>query len=625
MTIREAVTLAHRLLMENKLAEAEELCHTILAAAPRNAAGLHVLGLVRRRQGNSASAVDLLATAAEVNPLSVAILTDYGVVLNSTARTEDALAQYERVLSLQPNHLPALNNRGNALRKLSRPDEALASLDQALAIKPDYPDALSNRGDVLSDLNRNEEAIAAYDTCLALVPLHANAWSGRGQSLVVLGRYSEAIASFDRALGISPDSVSVLNNKAIALRKANRQPEALDCLRLAREIEPRSPLVNYNLGNVLGDVGRYHDAIESFDRVLAVEPDNVEALNSRGLALRSLNRDDQALMAFITAQSFQANFAEAHFNEALIHLRQGDLLRGFAKYEWRWSVRQAAARAPRLPGLIWGGQSVRSKTVLLYSEQGFGDTLQFVRYAPLVAERGASVVLAVQAPLVRLLSGMEGVASVVSREDRTPDYDFHCPLLSLPAAFKTEVPSIPARVPYIAAPEERRDAWRDRLAPARGLRVAVAWSGSRTHAGDRHRSLPLPRLLPLLSTSGVQFVSIQRDVRSEDAACLAETTNLIHVGEQLEDFCDTAAVLSSSDLVITADTSVAHLAGAMGRPVWIMLPFSPDFRWMHASSASPWYPTARLFRQAAVGDWNGVLDEVANALTALVVRASPQG
>jgi hypothetical protein len=345
----------------------------------------------------------------------------------------------------------------------------------------------------------------------------------------------------------------------------------------------------------------------------------VKALNNRGLALQALNRHPDALASYGRAVEIQKDYADAHFNQALALLTIGDFSRGFAKYEWRWRRTGMPAERRGYGRPLWLGEyPLQRKTILLHAEQGLGDTIQFARYVPLLARTGAKVVLEVQRDLVPVLAQVEGVASVVARGQPLPAFDVHCSLGSLPLALKTEPGTIPAEIPYVTADEARIAKWRPRIA---GLdtgierpKVAMAWSGNAQHSNDRNRSIALPQLASLWSADRARFVGIQRELRDEDTRLLAGEARVTQVGADLDDFADTAAVLALVDLVITVDTSVAHLAGAMGRPVWILLPFSPDWRWTLEGESSRWYPSARLFRQPVLGDWGNVIERVRSEL-----------
>jgi tetratricopeptide (TPR) repeat protein len=502
-----------------------------------------------------------------------------GITLHELKRFDEALASYDRALALRPNHAAALNNRGNVLHELKRFEEAVASYDRALAVRPDHAEALCNRGATLHELKRFEEALASYEQALAVRPNHAGALYNRGNTLRQLSRFDEALASYDRALALRPDHVEALNNRATALQHLNR----------------------------------FAEAVASYDRVLALKPDYVEAYSNRGKALHQLNRHDEALASYAKALALRPDHATAHWNEGLARLVCGDFERGWPAYEWRWKM-PAMSPARNFSQPLWKGDAdLAGKTVLLHAEQGFGDTIQFCRYVPMVAARGARVVLEVPPPLKPLLESLAGVQQVIARSEPLPQFDCHCALLSLPLAFDTRLETVPAAVPYLAAPPDRAALWARRLGPKAGPRVGIAWAGRPTNWNDRNRSIDVAALLGL-AIPGITLVSLQKQLRTSDRELLAAQPHIRRLGEELADFADTAAVIAQLDLVISVDTAVAHLAGALGKPVFILLPYAPDWRWLLERTDSPWYPTARLFRQPRPGDWDSLIAEVRVAL-----------
>jgi hypothetical protein len=369
----------------------------------------------------------------------------------------------------------------------------------------------------------------------------------------------------------------------------------------------------------LFSAGRYEEAVAAYDSALSIAPDHVKAWNNRGLALQALNRHAEALTSFSRALEIRKDYADAHFNQALALLTIGDFRRGFEKYEWRWRRTGMPAHGRSYGRPLWLGEyPLQRKTILLHAEQGLGDTIHFARYVPLLARAGARVVLEVQAQLAPLLGRLEGAASVVARGEPLPPFDVHCPLGSLPLALKTEPATIPAEASYLKGDDARIAKWRARIGPLERPRVALAWAGNAQHINDRNRSIALSRLASLWSAASPRFIGIQRELRGEDGELLAREPRVMQIGAELDDFADTAAVIALVDLVVSVDTSVAHLAGAMGRPVWILLPFSPDWRWALAGESSPWYPTARLFRQPGLGDWDSVIERVGRELDRFV-------
>ena len=526
---------------------------------------------------------------------------------------------YARILKARRDHFDALHLLGLLKHQTGKTGEAYRLISAALAVNPRSADARANLGLVLHALKRDADALASFEQALALDAGHVEALNNRGSALLRLNRPAEALASFERLLAISPRHLEARVNRANALLDLNRVDDAIAAYDAVLAAQPRHAGAHFNRGNALMQRDRLEDAIAAFDRALAIAPDYAKAHNNRGLALRALNRHAEALASYDRAIALDKDFAEAQLNAAHALLTLGDFPRGLPAYEWRWKIPATAPRRRTLRQPLWlGAASVAGKTILLHAEQGLGDTIQFVRYAKPLAGAGAKVVLEVAPPLKQLLSETDGASRVVAQGEALPSFDLHCPLASLPLAFKTELASIPAEVPYLAAPGDRLEQWRARLDALPRPRIAVAWSGNPAHANDRHRSIALTRLEPLWSLDGPSFISVQRELRDADANALAGSARLLHLGNELSDFADTAAVLALADLVVSVDSAVAHLAGAMGRPVFILLPFSPDWRWMLAREDSPWYPSARLFRQPAIGDWASVIarvrDQIGRAL-----------
>lgn len=542
------------------------------------------------------------------------------VALHRQGRLDEAEKIYNRVLKARRDHFDALHLLGMLNHQRGKAGEAYRLITAALKVNPRSPDALSNLALVLHTLKRDGEALSSLDKALALAPDHLDALNNRGNVLLGLKKPGDAIAAFDRVLALEPRHPQAHINRGNALSELGRGDEALAAYDAALALQAGNPYALYNRGNALRALGRDAEAVADYDRALAVLPGHANAWMNRGLALMALNRHHDALTSYGRALSAQPDNADVHFNESLALLTIGDYRRGFEKYEWRWK-RTGAGAAQRFRRGLWLGEyPLAGKTILLHAEQGLGDTIQFVRYAPALARAGAKVVLEVQPELKGLLADLDGVGTIVGRGETLPAFDVHCPLASLPLALRTELPNVPAEIPYLRASEERIVRWRERIGAVPGPRIAIAWSGRATHVNDRNRSLTLGNLEPLLTTPGVRFVSVQRELRPADAARLGAEPRIVHVGGELEDFADTAAVLALCDGVVCVDTSVAHLAAATGRATFVLLPFQPDWRWTLDREFSPWYPAARLFRQPAPGDWGGVLRVVSETLAS---RGSP--
>lgn len=538
------------------------------------------------------------------------------LALHQQGQLDEAEKLYSRALKLQRDNFDALHLLGVLNQQRGKPGEAHRLIAQALKVNPNSPDALSNLAMAQSALKRHDEALKSVDKALSLAPGHGDALNNRGNVLLELKRPAEAIAAFDAVLAKAPRHLQARINRGNALTELNRAAEALADYDEALGIAPGHPLVLYNRGNALRLIGRYQEAVAAYDGALAAMPQHVNAWLNRGQSLATLNRHQDAIASYGRALTIQPDFADAHFNAAMSFLTIGDYARGFIEYEWRWkrtgmTVPKAFRRPP------WLGETpLAGKTIVLHAEQGLGDTVQFTRYVPRLAQMGARVVLEVSPVLKPLFGSLEGAGSVVARGEPLPPYDAHCPLGSLPLAFKTDVANIPADIPYLRASDAALAKWQPRLEALPSPRIALAWSGNASHPNDRNRSLSLAQLEPLLSAPGFRFISVQRELRDGEAETLARDPRILNLGPELNDFSDTAAVLALADLVITVDTSVAHVAGALGRPTLVLVPFQPDWRWMLDRDVSPWYPTLRLFRQTAIGDWESVIARVRAALPA---------
>jgi tetratricopeptide (TPR) repeat protein len=610
-TLRRAL-VAHG---AGRLGEAELCCRLVLAANKKQFDALHLLGLIEFQRGRLDEAHRLIRQALKVNPRSVQAHSNFGLVLQHLGRHKDALASLDRALAIEPDNLLALNNRGHVLWRLKRSQEALADLDRALAIKPDYGDAHCNRGNALVDLQRLDEALVSYDRALTLNTHDASLWNNRGNVLWALNRREEAMQSYDQALALDPDDLSTLKDRGTALLYWDRGEEALACFDRGLALKPDDSYFLYKRGTTLAHLNRYDEALDCFDRALAVQPDYVDVLGNRGNVLGVLQRAADAIASFDQALAINPDTAEAHWNRGLVLLRTGDFDQGWKEYEWRWKTFDYAAKLRDFREPLWlGEQPIEGRTILIYFEGGLGDTIHFVRYVPLVAALGARVIVEVQPALKTLLSGIEGAAAVIGKGEEPPPFDFRCPLLSLPLAFKTRLETIPAATPYLSASAQLVATWSDRLAKVQRPRIGVTWAGNPNFLHDKTRSIGLARLAPLLSVPGIQFIGIQKDLRAGDDEILRQHPQVIHLGEELADFSDTAAIMSLLDLVISSDTSVVHLAGALGRPVWVLLEHTPEWRWMLDRDDNPWYPSARLFRQPTLGDWGSVVARVADEL-----------
>ncbi len=570
------------------------------------------------------------------------------VAAHQQGRLRDAEKLYARVLKAVPDQFDALNLLGTVKAQQGHVGEAHRLFNAAVKANPAAPQGWSNLGQALYALKRGAEALECLDKARSLAPDDLNILHQHANVLLSLDRAAAALGEFETMLAQIPQHlpqhVEARINCGLARAAAGAPEQALADFDAALALAPGHPGASYNRGVALIKLGRYEDAVAANDAVLAVEPGHLTAWLNRGKALAQLNRYDEALTSYGEVLAIKKDHADAHFNQALALLTQGKYQRGFGEYEWRWRRTGMAAQKSCGKPLWLGEYPLARKTVLLHAEQGLGDTIQFARYAPMLAAAGAKVVLEVQPELKTLMARLDGAATVIARGEAPPLFDVHCPLGSLPLALKTEPGTVPASIPYLAASGAHLAKWSMQIGALPQPRIAISWSGNSSHDNDRNRSIAFSRLAPLFpppnppphagegismnprphagegSRVGASFISIQHDVRPEDAAALAAETGVTHVGSELDDFADTAAVLALCDLVIAVDTAPAHLAGALGRPVWVLVPFAPDWRWTLSGETTPWYPTARLFRQTALEDWDGVIARIGTELNRFVSK-----
>ncbi len=614
--------------------------------------------------GNAHAALAQWEPAASAYREALRLLPSYPEALNNLAnalrhlgRPADSLATAQRALSIRPNYADAHNSIGLAHAALGQPASARAAFEAALHHSPHFPEALCNLGQLLVREKQPEPAAQHFLAALQQNPTYPEALLGLGNALLALARHDEARAAYEQALALRPAYTEARANLGNVFQKQRRFPEAIAAYEAALALDPQNPELHNNLGTALQSAKKIPAALDAFHRALALRPDYPEALNNLSLALKHQNKFPEAEAALRRALALQPDYAEAHNNlanlylslcrgpEALTHYARaaeldpahptipfnrgaalllcGELSAGWPLYENRFATWLPHERRHTHVPQWRGDFPLRGRTILLHAEQGLGDTLQFIRYAPQVAALGATVRLEVQPAIAPLLKNFPGVASLHLQHEQLPAFDCHCRLLSLPLAFQTTVETIPAATPYLSVPLTPHTSLLPPRRAASTRRVGLVWQGNPNHENDHNRSLPFAQLRTLLDAQPeLEFISLQKPEcaefvayareRSANASLIPLISNL-----PLNSFADTATVIAELDLVIAVDTSVAHLAGAMGKPVWLLLPFSPDWRWLLGRTDSPWYPSMRLFRQSAVGDWSAPLREITEALKRL--------
>jgi len=544
-------------------------------------------------------------------------------LLSLQAKQYDAAIEWVGRANRADPTTPYLASLGAALEQQGLLKEALKAFNEATQITPDDAELWTKLASVLVLSRRLDQAIWTYEHALKLDPRYWYAAYNYAVLLLDVGRFEEAVVKFDLCDELQPNHAATLNKRGEALYNLNRFEQALSDSRQARALDPMSAEACNEIGVTLQKLyGHEEEALQWFDRALDLRPDFVSALINKAFTLSEMQRFDEALKVYRRVKRIDPENAETDWNVALIQLLNGDFEAGWAGREARWRISslQGTANYPKFPQAMWlGEKNIEGKTILVCADEGLGDTIQFVRYAPMLTALGARVILLPQESLYPLLSGLPGVAQCLPNLNQgQPAFDMHCPITSLPLAFRTTLETIPAPTSYLPKPpQDRRQVWEDRLGRHDKLRVGLVWSGDPKHKNDRNRSIPLRTFSRILDADAT-FVSLQKDTSSVDKAVLLERTDIVDLTAHLGDFMETAALISCLDLVITVDTSVAHLAGALGRPTWILLPYTPDYRWLLDREDSPWYPTARLFRQAATREWPSVLNRTRTELMALI-------
>jgi tetratricopeptide (TPR) repeat protein len=614
-------------------AAAESAYQDVLKAAPGHVGALHLLGVLAGQCGDFHRSAELIRQALARDPHNALAHGNLGLALKGLGRREAALASFDTAIALKPDHAEAHMNRGSVLYQLGHFGAALQSFDSAIALNRHLTQAYFQRGNLYQAMNRPALAIADYDRALSLKENFPEAHCNRGVVLDALGRFDAALVSLNRALALKPDWPETYCSRSKVLRACERFEEAIADCDQAIALQPDLAEAYSNRGAIYNELNRSDQALADYERAIRLNEGAAAPWANRGVLLMELHRLDESLASFGEAIARDPGLIEAHVNRAMAHLLAGDYERGWPEYEWRHNIpdRLAERHARGLVTRPWlGDEDVAGRRILLRGEQGLGDCLQFCRYAKLVAAAGATVFLEVPQELKSLLGNLEGVTGVLSPSDALPACDFFTPLLSLPLAFKTNLDTIPAQMPYLASDPVKRLRWRESLGEKTRLRVGLVWSGGSrpgqpaSQSMSRRRNVPLALLAPLAHPD-IEFYSLQKGQPAE--AELAELRagdwdgpELIDQTALLQDFSDTAALIDALDLVVSVDTSTAHLAAALGKPVWLLNRFDTCWRWLLDRTDSPWYPTMTLYRQRRMGDWSDVIEAVSADLHRLAGR-----
>lgn len=567
-----------------------------------------------QNSGQPLAAVAIFRSLVTRHPANAQLLYLAGTAEIQAGHDVEAINLLQKSLSLDPEQANAQSNLGVAFWNLRDFDHAEAAYRSAIRLKPDYAEAYSNLSMVLLDgFEKPEDALKMADHAIEILPDYADAHNNRGNALQALARFDEALKAYEQSLLIRPNYAFAHNNRGNALRKLDRLVDAVEAYQEAIHLKPDYAEAYCHMGCTLGELGMVSDARYFFQRALSIDPGFSKAhFNLAAIADKTNNRE-LALACLDRAIALDPDLLDAYWNKSLLKLLLGDFEEGFRLYEWGWKNKlRGSGRGFKQP--LWLGQEpLAGKRLLIHQEQGIGDCIHYARYVQLAVDMGAEVILETVAPLIPLLQSLKAPCTLVAVGNPLPEFDTYIPLMSLPLAFGTTLAKMPPSEPYLFAEPKRITAWSQRLGKHSKPRVGLVWSGSTLHKNDHNRSMPLKDLLPLLSLP-LEFHCLQKEIRADDLPCLAALPMINTHDSALNDFADTAALVALMDVVISVDTSVAHVAGAIGKTVWIMLPAAPDWRWLLDREDSPWYPSARLFRQKQPGDWDDVVSQLRKAL-----------
>jgi tetratricopeptide (TPR) repeat protein len=581
MDLNAQLQRALSLHQQGQLLEAGEIYRQILAVDPNHVDALNLMGVVMQAAGDLEMAETLITTATELAPDYFAPFANLGNVLQAAGRIDAAIEAFGKALALNPESVESANNLASALNEKKDFAGALAASEKALSLIAAFPEALVNKGNALLGLGQAADAVLAYEAALDLAPAHSNANFNLGNAYMDLEAYADAVEPYRAALAA----------------------------------DPKNPEKHFNLANALMKADRLEECLAAFEHALALRPDYVDALCNHASALQSLGRTGDAVARLQKALAFQPDSADLHWNLSLAALQHGDYATGWREYEWRWEMPTFANFKRDFTAPRWDGTALDG-TLFIHTEQGFGDNLQFCRYVTLAAAKAGRVVLECRPELRRLLDGIAGVDATTELGDPVPDCDAQIPLMSLPHVFATTLETVPADIPYLQVPGGV-DA-DPRITEAAGFKVGLAWAGSPTRVDNHKRSIALEKLAPLVAVEGASFFNLQMGLGKEELDGFAAAGRIADITDIVTDFADTAANVAALDLIVSVDTALLHLAGALGKRAWGLMSQPTGFLWMNDRTDSPWYPNTRLFRQPRPGDWENAVAAAAEALAAEV-------
>ncbi|MFV1922792.1 MAG: tetratricopeptide repeat protein [Methylotenera sp.] len=588
-----------------RIKQAKKQWLQLLKYYPKHPVILTCLGTIALETGQVEDAVKWLSQSLEILPQQASALSYMSIARLQMKQFDDALRYADKAIEINPDYMEAHANRGAILKELKRYDQAIASYQKALALSPSNPDTLFNMSLVYLARGNYIEATNTLKQMLTIKPNDATAQHLCGEIHKELKLYTEALSYFDVAIRLNNRNEEAYFGRGVAYLALKKFESARADFSDATRLKPSYCNAYINLGISLRHLGYVEDALDAYDQALRLNNQNPDIFNNKGLLLVDMRRFDEALDCYQQAIALAPDFDEVYWNQSHFHLLLGDYEQGWPLYEYRWkSVQKSSYRSLNKP--LWlGEESIVGKTLLIYPEQGQGDFIQFFRYVAEVEKLGAKVILEVPPSLMALVKEMHVGCLLIKSGDIVHDYDYHCPIMSLPLAFKTELDTVPNNIPYLKPNPTKVDKWQS-LVNRKVFNIGLVWSGASGHQHDHLRSIALEKLKPIM-TLPAEFHAIQKEIRETDQQVMKQIDNLKTYQSLLNDFSETAALIAHMDLVITVDTSVAHLAGAMGKACWLLLPYSPDFRWLLGRSDSPWYSTMTLFRQPTFNDWDSVI------------------
>ncbi|ODS33871.1 MAG: peptidase [Candidatus Scalindua rubra] len=615
---------ALKLHQAGELTAAAAFYHKILNKQPGHIDVIFLLGTLYLQLENLDIATTFLKKAIALKPDHVTAYNNLGTAFQKQCKLDEAIASYRRAIALKPDYAEAQCNLGNALKEQGSLDKAAVNYRQAILSKPDYVDAHYNLGNTLKEQRKLDKAVESYKRTIALKPDYAMAHCNLGSVLQELGKIDEAIASCKLAITLKPDYAMAHCNLGSAFQELGRLDEAITSYRKAITLNPDYVVAHSNLGSALQELGRLDEAITSYRKAIRLKPDYAMAHCNLGSALQELSKIEEAIESYNRAIVLKPDEAIAHKNKSIALLLIENFKEGWPEYEWRLRTKDHSLRDFQKPK--WDGAPLNGKFILVHAEQGFGDTIQFVRYLPMVKSQGGHVIFECRQNLFRLLKNCAGIDKIIeniSTNEPSVQFDIHIPLLSLPGIFGTTLDSIPSDVPYITVDSRLVEQWRIRLEHDNNFKIGIVWAGNPTFKNYHNRSCSLADFAILSEIPGLSFYSLQKGPASVETNNPPEGMKIINLENELNDFADTAAVIDNLDLIISTDTAVVHLAGAIGKPVWTLLHSAPDWRWLLNRDDSPWYPRPNglagragmcLFRQSKLNDWSGVFEQVKEAL-----------